>query len=142
MKEIPYDDFFQFAGLHVVMNTTQFATAGFTTTANLGAQPEVVQVDANSDAQRLGIRVGDRVTAVNGKPADAQLDDELSRHAAGSNVSVCNWRTGAGSAKWSCGSVLARRSPTNCRTSHALRPSNEPIARRGFTATTNCGSAP
>ncbi|MGA2903798.1 MAG: hypothetical protein ABSD98_08200, partial [Candidatus Korobacteraceae bacterium] len=36
VKEIPYDDFFQFAGLHVVVITTQHATPGFTTTANLG----------------------------------------------------------------------------------------------------------
>lgn len=79
VKEIPYDDFFQFAGLHVVVNTTQYATAGFTSKANLGGQPEVVQVDPNSDAQRLGILVGDRVIKVNSKPADATLDEELSR---------------------------------------------------------------
>lgn len=86
VKELPYDEFFQFAGLHVVVNTTQFATAGFTTSTNLGAQPEVVQIDANSEAQRLGLRVGDRVTAVNGKPTDAQLDDELSRLPPGATV--------------------------------------------------------
>jgi predicted metalloprotease with PDZ domain len=79
VKEIPYDDFFQFAGLHVAVNTTQYAIAGFTTRANLGGQREVVQVDGNSDAQRLGILAGDRVIAVNGKPADANLDQELSR---------------------------------------------------------------
>ena len=86
VKELPYDEFFQFAGLHVVVNTTQFATAGFTTSTNLGAQPEVVQIDANSDAQRLGLRVGDRVTAINGKPTDPQLDDELSRLPPGATV--------------------------------------------------------
>jgi predicted metalloprotease with PDZ domain len=79
VKEIPYDDFFQFAGLHVAVNTTQYAIAGFTTRANLGGQREVVQVDGDSDAQRLGILAGDRVIAVNGKPADANLDQELSR---------------------------------------------------------------
>lgn len=86
VKELPYDDFFQFAGLHVVVNTTQLAAAGFTTNANIGAQPEVVQIDPNSDAQRAGMRVGDRVTAVNGKPTDAQLDDELSRLSPGTTV--------------------------------------------------------
>jgi len=79
VKEIPYDNFFQFAGLHVVVNTTEYATAGFTTKANLGGQPEVVQIDPNGDAQRLGILAGDRVIAVNGKAADASLDEELSR---------------------------------------------------------------
>ena len=86
VKELPYDDAFQFAGLHVVVNTTQLAAAGFTTSANLGAQPEVVQIDPNSDAQRAGMRVGDRVTVVNGKPTDAQLDDELSRLPPGTAV--------------------------------------------------------
>jgi predicted metalloprotease with PDZ domain len=86
VKEIPYDDFFQFAGLHVVMNTTQYATAGFTTKANLGGQAEVVQVDPDSEAQRLGILAGDRVIALNGKAADASLDEELSRLKPGTTV--------------------------------------------------------
>jgi predicted metalloprotease with PDZ domain len=88
VKEIPYDDFFQFAGLHVVLNTYQVATAGFTTTANLAAQPEVVQVDANSEAQRAGIAPGDRITAVNGKPATASLDGDLSRLRPGTTIRI------------------------------------------------------
>ena len=107
VKEIPYDDFVQFAGLHVVVNTTQYATAGFTTTANLGGQPEVVQIDPNSDAQRLGILVGDRVTAVNGKPADAHLDDELSRMQPGTTIRLA---TGEPARKARSG-IAARRSP-------------------------------
>ncbi|MGC2108696.1 MAG: PDZ domain-containing protein [Candidatus Korobacteraceae bacterium] len=79
VKEIPYDDFLQFVGLHLVLNTTRLATAGFTTTANLGAVPEVSQVEPNSDAQRAGIAPGDRVIAFNGRPADAYLDDEIAR---------------------------------------------------------------
>lgn len=86
VKELPYDEVLQFVGLHVVVNTTQFATAGFATSTNLGAQPEVTQIDTDSDAQRQGLRVGDRVTAVNGKPTDAQLDDELSRLPPGTTV--------------------------------------------------------
>jgi predicted metalloprotease with PDZ domain len=79
VKEIAYDDFLQFVGLHLVLNTTQFASAGFTTTANLGGLPEVVQVDLDSEAQRLGMAAGDRVVAFNGRPADAALDDEIAR---------------------------------------------------------------
>jgi predicted metalloprotease with PDZ domain len=86
VKEIPYDNFFQFAGLHVGVNTTEYATAGFTTKANLGGQPEVVQIDPDSDAQRLGILAGDRVTAVNGKPVVANLDEELSRLQPGTTI--------------------------------------------------------
>ena len=86
VKEMPYDDFFRFVGLHVVAGHTQVATAGFTTTANFGGQPEVVQVDPTSEAQRLGIVAGDRVIAVNGAPADSYLDEELSRLQAGTTV--------------------------------------------------------
>jgi len=86
VKEIPYDEFFQFVGLQVVPLTTRVATAGFTSTANLGGQPEVARVDPNSDAQRQGILPGDRVTAVNGAPAQAYLDEELSRLAPGTAI--------------------------------------------------------
>ena len=86
VKEIPYDEFFQFVGLQVVPLTTRVATAGFTSAANLGGQPEVARVDPNSDAQRQGILPGDRVTAVNGAPAQAYLDEELSRLAPGTVI--------------------------------------------------------
>jgi predicted metalloprotease with PDZ domain len=86
VEEIPYDDFFQFAGLHLVSQTVPAGSAGFTTTANLGAQPEVVQVDPNSDAHRAGIAAGDRVIAVEGEPADASLDDQLSHMLPGTTV--------------------------------------------------------
>lgn len=86
VREIPYDDFFQFAGLHVVPMTVQLGSAGFTTTANLGGQPEVAEVDPNSDAGRAGIAIGDRVIAIDGKPADASLDDQLSRMPPGTTV--------------------------------------------------------
>jgi predicted metalloprotease with PDZ domain len=88
VKEIPYDAFFQFAGLHLILNTFQVATTGFTTTTNLGAQPEVIQVEPNSDAQRAGIALGDRITTVNGKPTDASLDAELSRLQPGSTIHI------------------------------------------------------
>jgi predicted metalloprotease with PDZ domain len=86
VQEIPYDDFFSFAGLHVITKTVPVASAGFTTTANLGDQPEVVQVDPNSDAHRVGIAAGDRVIAVDGRPADAALDEQLSQMAPGTTV--------------------------------------------------------
>jgi len=86
VKEIPYDDFFQFVGLKTVQKAVELATPGFTTTANLASQPEVFHVEQNSDAQRLGIVAGDRMTAVNGKPADSFLDEELSQMRPGTTV--------------------------------------------------------
>jgi predicted metalloprotease with PDZ domain len=86
VQEIPYDDFFLLVGLHVVTETVPVGSAGFTTTANLGGQPEVVQVDPNSDAQRAGIAAGDRVIAIDGGPADASLDDQLLQMPPGTTV--------------------------------------------------------
>jgi predicted metalloprotease with PDZ domain len=79
VKEIPYDEFFQFVGLRLAVRIVGISTPGFTTTANLGGQPEVLRVEPNSEAQRAGIAAGDRITAVNGVPADAFLDNELSQ---------------------------------------------------------------
>jgi predicted metalloprotease with PDZ domain len=86
VEEIPYDEFFRFVGLQVVPVTTRVATAGFTSTANLGGQPEVARVDPNSEAQRQGILPGDRVMAVDEAPAEAYLDEELSRMPPGTVV--------------------------------------------------------
>jgi len=86
VKEIPYDDFFQFVGLKAVRKTVELATPGFTTTANPGGQPEVFHVEQGSEAQRAGFVAGDRITAVDGKPADSFLDEELSRMQPGATV--------------------------------------------------------
>ena len=86
VREIPYDDFFQFVGLHVVQNPVQMASAGFSVSANLGGQPEVMRVDPNGEAQHAGIKVGDRVTALNGNPANAFLDDEISHLSPGTVI--------------------------------------------------------
>ena len=79
VKEIPYDEFFNFAGLQLVPATVQYASAGFTTTANIGGAPEVAKVEADSEAQRLGISVGDRVVAIEGRAANGYLDEEIAR---------------------------------------------------------------
>ena len=85
-KEIPYNEFFQFAGVQVTSKALEIGYAGFTTTANIGAQPEVTRVDAGSDAQRLGIAMGDRIVAINGQPADASLNSELANMEPGTVV--------------------------------------------------------
>jgi predicted metalloprotease with PDZ domain len=85
-EEIPYDEFFQFVGLHLVAQTVKVGSAGFTTTANLGAQPEVAQVDPGSNAAVAGITKGDRVVAIDGEPADGSLDYRLAQMLPGTTV--------------------------------------------------------
>ena len=86
VREIPFDDFFRFAGLRLATKPLTYGSAGFTTTANIGAIPEVTSVEANSDAQRLGIAVGDRVTMLDGKPAEASLNEEIEQMTPGTVV--------------------------------------------------------
>jgi predicted metalloprotease with PDZ domain len=84
--ELPYNEYFQFVGLQVAETTVRTSTPGFTTDTNVGGQPEVTSVDANSDAQRTGVAIGDHVVEVDGRPATASLDDQLSRMRAGATV--------------------------------------------------------
>lgn len=86
VQEIPYDDFFRLVGLHVANETVPVAWAGITTTSNLGGQPEVIEVDPDSDAHRAGIAKGDRVVAIDGQPANAALDDQLAQMQPGTTV--------------------------------------------------------
>ena len=86
VRELPYNELFQYVGLQVAEVTAHYSTPGFTTTANFAGQSEVATVDANSEAQRAGVNIGDRVIGLNGKPTDAGLDDRLSRMRAGTTV--------------------------------------------------------
>jgi predicted metalloprotease with PDZ domain len=86
VKEIPYDEFFQVVGLRLGLRTVQIATPGFTTTANLGGQPEVLGVEPNSEAQQAGIAAGDRIVAVDGVAADGFMDERLAEMRPGSTI--------------------------------------------------------
>jgi predicted metalloprotease with PDZ domain len=86
--ELPYNEYFQFVGLQVAETTVRTSTPGFTTSTNPGGQPEVASVDANSDAQRAGVAIGDHVVEVDGRPATGSLDDQLSRMRAGVTVKL------------------------------------------------------
>ena len=86
VKRIPFDDFLQFAGLRLVENTATYGSAGFATTANLGAAPEVTSVQPDSDAQRAGIVVGDRIITIDGRAADASFDSVIAEMSPGTVV--------------------------------------------------------
>lgn len=85
-KELPYDEFLQFAGLRVVNRMSQFGTAGFTTTANIGGQTEVLRVEPKSEAQRAGILPGDRILELNGSAADRYFDLVIAQMRPGTSV--------------------------------------------------------
>ena len=88
VREIPYSEFFDFVGLQVAEATTRVVTPGFDTTSFMGSQPEVVAVDAGSDAARAGITVGDRIVEMNGAPAPASFDEQVARMREGSTIKI------------------------------------------------------
>ncbi len=88
VQEIPYDDFFRFVGLHLVSKSAEVASAGFTTTTHIGAEAEVAFVEPDSDAQHAGIEKGDRVIAVDGKPASGSLENQIAQRHPGETVSL------------------------------------------------------
>jgi predicted metalloprotease with PDZ domain len=88
VKELPYNNFFAFVGLQIAETTVRTATPGFTTTTNPSGRPEIVSVDANSEAQRAGVAVGDSVIEMNGRTATAAMGNQLARMKAGSTVKL------------------------------------------------------
>jgi predicted metalloprotease with PDZ domain len=88
VQEIPYSEFFSFVGLQLAEATTRVVTPGFDTTSFLGSQPEVVAVDAGSDAARAGITVGDRIVEMNGATAPASFDEQVARMREGSTIKI------------------------------------------------------
>ena len=93
VREIPYGEFFDFVGLQVAEATTRVVTPGFETASFLGGQPEVVAVDPNSEAARVGISVGDRIVGMNGTPVSTPTDEQFARMREGSTIKI---RVGSG----------------------------------------------
>jgi len=86
--ELPYSELFNFVGLQVAETTVRTSTPGFSTSVNLDGQPEVASVHPNSDAQRAGVIIGDRIVAVDGRPATSSLDYLLGGMRPGTNVKL------------------------------------------------------
>jgi len=77
VKPLPYDESFRFVGLQRATETVTVADFGFSSTANLDGRSEVTAVTPGSDAERAGLKPGDRILEVNGTPAAFRLDREL-----------------------------------------------------------------
>jgi predicted metalloprotease with PDZ domain len=77
-EEIPWDDFFKTVGLHLIRRTTQVVDSGFSATRNFDGPPTVSAVRVGSDAQKAGLKVGDEIVAVNGKPATGGVQAAIS----------------------------------------------------------------
>jgi predicted metalloprotease with PDZ domain len=76
-EEIPWDKFFLGVGLRLVRQVVSVAEPGFTAVRNFDAAPVVASVLGGSEAERVGLAVGDNILAINGYAAGADFERRL-----------------------------------------------------------------
>jgi predicted metalloprotease with PDZ domain len=87
-EEIPWDDFFRSVGLRVEAITNTLPDAGFIASRNFDGPMSVVAVTPAGEAERAGLRVGDTIVELGGKPAGQESRQELSRMTPGDTLDV------------------------------------------------------
>lgn len=87
-EELPWDDFLRYVGLRVEQLTITVPDPGFIASRSFDGPMSVVAVTSGSDAERAGLKVGDTVTEVLGKPAGEESEEQLSRLNPGDAISI------------------------------------------------------
>ncbi len=87
-QEIPWDDFFRTAGLHLVEEKTTVPDAGFVASRNFDGPMTVETVTGGGEAERAGLQTGDTILEIDGKIAGQEFSEEISGLAAGNTVTV------------------------------------------------------
>ena len=87
-QEIPWNDFFRYVGLHVETSSVTIADPGFVASRNFDGPVSVIAVTPGSEAERAGLRVGDILAEIQGKPAGREARLELSHLKPGDSFSV------------------------------------------------------
>jgi predicted metalloprotease with PDZ domain len=87
-EEIPWDQFFQRVGLRTTTTTVTFADPGFKATRIFDQPFAVVQVEQGSGAERAGVRVGDVILEINGRPPGRSLERALAQVSPGTPLRV------------------------------------------------------
>jgi predicted metalloprotease with PDZ domain len=76
-EEIPWDKFFLGVGLRLARQVVSVAEPGFTAVRNFDAAPVVASVLAGSEAERVGLAVGDDILAINDYAAGSDFERRL-----------------------------------------------------------------
>jgi predicted metalloprotease with PDZ domain len=66
VREIPWDEFFAYVGLHITEKEASSAEPGFDAVQKFDRPPIVVRVEAGSAAERAGLLAGDVLVQING----------------------------------------------------------------------------
>ncbi len=86
--EIPWDVFFRSVGLRVEAIPNTVTDAGFIASRNFDGPMMVAAVTPGSQAEQAGLRAGDTVVELQGKPAGQESREELSRLNPGETLTV------------------------------------------------------
>jgi len=87
-EEIPWNDFLRTVGMRVDQVVSTSADAGFIASRNFDGPMSVVAVTEGSDAARAGLKEGDTILELQGKPAGQSFRQELARLNPGDAVTV------------------------------------------------------
>ena len=88
LDEIPWNDFLAYVGLRVEQRNFTVPDPGFSASRNFGGPMSVVAVTPGSEAEHAGLRVGDVLLDLLGKPAGEETQQELSRLRPGDTIRV------------------------------------------------------
>jgi predicted metalloprotease with PDZ domain len=105
-EEIPWDDCFRSVGLRVETIPNTVTDAGFDASRNFDGPMSVGAVTPGSAAEHAGLRVGDIIVELQGRPVAQESRDELVRLNPGETltVKVRSRRGGDRELKWKVGS--------------------------------------
>jgi predicted metalloprotease with PDZ domain len=103
--EIPWNDFLRSVGLHVEQISNTVPDAGFVASRNFDGPMSVGAVTPGSEAEHAGLRVGDTILELQGKPAGQESRQELARVNPGDTLTLKVRSHGAEhELKWKVGS--------------------------------------
>ena len=104
--EIPWNDFLRTVGLRVETVTNAAPDAGFMASRNFDGPMSVGAVTPGSEADHVGLQVGDTILELQGKPVGQESRQELARLGAGETLTmkVRSRRGGERELKWKVGS--------------------------------------
>jgi predicted metalloprotease with PDZ domain len=103
--EVPWNDFFRSVGLRVEQSTINTPDPGFVASRNFDGPMSVAAVTAGGEAEHAGLRVGDIITELQGKPAGQESREELAHVKPGDNLTLTirSHRGGERELKWKVG---------------------------------------
>ena len=87
-EEIPWDDFLRRVGLRVEQISISVPDPGFIASRKVDGPMSVTAVTSGGEAERAGLRVGDVITEIQGKPAGEESDQQVSRMNIGDTLTL------------------------------------------------------